>query len=342
MARAHLAPWRNRIFRSRFIGRSWLALGWACALVAFETSISSRAAADAPHDDPARGAAELSAGAAALERRDLDEAGAHFEASDAAVPSVEALARAVDARVEQGESARAATLAELVVVRYPGTPAAAHARDVLAKLTPALGAASVACASPCRLAVNGKSLPGEPATRRTIYLEPGVASVEATFFQGAPVAHRVRVEAGRAGVERFEPEETSPLPAPLAPIASSPPPPEVPPTYEMRSPVGFAFGVTGAAVGTALLAYSIVALNDPSPCPRSNGAGTGIADASCDVVGTFAKFGPALLAILGGGLLLGGTAGATYSAWRVRKPPSGPSRPSLGVSRRGASLTWTF
>src|ERR1700735_3870523 len=76
---------------------------------------------DATHLQKA--AEAFDAGVTAYKAHDYEGAAAHFEAADAAVASAKALRQAITAGAEAGQGARAATLAALAIVRYPGDDA---------------------------------------------------------------------------------------------------------------------------------------------------------------------------------------------------------------------------
>ncbi|HVY49667.1 MAG TPA: hypothetical protein VHB21_27425, partial [Minicystis sp.] len=174
---------------------------------------------------------QFDAGVAALKQRDYEAAASRFEAADAAVPSAVALRQAMKARAEAGQGSRAATLAAQALTRYPNdTPTYKLARDTLEKLAPLLERVNVSCASPCVLAVGTRAVPGEANTRWTVYLDPGRATLSASFFGGAGDAHKdLDAKAGKAIDVRFEPEDKSGPAAPPAAAGPAPPAAETPP-----------------------------------------------------------------------------------------------------------------
>src|SRR5262249_14747537 len=140
-------------------------------------------AGDPPDAAKVRTAAEhFDAGVGAFTRKDFEGAASHFEAADAAVPSSKTLRQAIRAPVEAGQAPRAATPAALALDRYAADDATAKlARETLDKLGPQLFKVSATCASPCMLAVGTRSIPGEAATKRLVYLDPGPATLSASF-----------------------------------------------------------------------------------------------------------------------------------------------------------------
>jgi hypothetical protein len=172
-----------------------------------------------------RAAAEhFDAGAAAFKARSFEDAASHFEAADAAVPTPKTLRQAIRARTEAGQGSRAATLAAQALERYPGDEATVKlAKDTIAQVEPLVQTLRISCASPCVLAFGTRSIPGEPNTRWTIYLDPGKVTIAASFFGGASTQQEVVATAGGSRELRFEPEETGPKKPP--PAVDPPPPP---------------------------------------------------------------------------------------------------------------------
>ena len=156
---------------------------FAVALTAGLLAAAPASAGDPPDAAKVRAAAEqFDAGVSAFKRKDFEGAASHFEAADAAVPGTKALRRAIQARVEAGQGSRAATLAALALDRYPNDAATTKlAKDTVEKLHALLYKVSVTCSAPCMLAVGSRSVPGEAATRRVVYLDPGSATLNASF-----------------------------------------------------------------------------------------------------------------------------------------------------------------
>lgn len=172
---------------------------------------------NAPSAAQLRTAAEqFDLGVEAYKQRAYEQAASHFEAADSAVPSAKTLRLSIRARVEAGQASRAATLAALARLRYPGDEATGKiARETLDKLAPRLHEVHVTCGSPCVLAVGARVVPGEPRDRWVVFLDPGKAEVRASFSDTVAAAPRSLVaKAGGMDELSFEPEEE---PGPVAP-----------------------------------------------------------------------------------------------------------------------------
>lgn len=166
--------------------------------------------------DPAklRAAADsFEAGAKAYKDGRFEEAAAHFEAADAAVPSSKALRFAIRARTEADQASRATTLAALALDRYPDDAETKKlATETIDKLGSGLHRAEVSCASPCLLAVGPRIVHGEAATRWVVYLDPGKQSIGASFGKIAAPERAVDASAGGSSAVRFAPAEGSRTP----------------------------------------------------------------------------------------------------------------------------------
>jgi len=290
-------------------------------------------------------AEQFDAGVAAYKSRDFEGAASRFEAADAAVPSPNALRQAIRARVEAGQGSRAATLAALALARYASDAATAKlARETIEKFEPVLHKVSVSCASPCVLAVGTRSVPGEAATRWTVYLDPGKASLSASFFGGAAsMARELVAKAGGAVDLRFEPEEKKSAPAPAPPPLAAPEksekPPEEPPPEEPKakgiSPAFFGVGLAATVGLGATTAWSGVdTQTNPGPdAVKKACAGQG---SSCP------EYQEGLAKQRRTNILIGATAGAAavtvvfaiFTRWKSPKQPV--ATPTAFVVDRGA------
>jgi hypothetical protein len=183
-------------------------------------------------DKRARAATEYDAGAAAFKKKDYENAAAHFEAADAASPNPAALRQAIRARSEAGQGARAATLAQQALERYPNDGQLSKlSRDTIEKYELILHKLHVACGSPCTLSIAGQAVPGEARAKWDIYLDPGTATVSATFSGGATVSKDVDAKPGGEGDLPLESKKkkAAPLPPPVAPTDATPSKNELPP-----------------------------------------------------------------------------------------------------------------
>jgi hypothetical protein len=218
-----------------------LVLGVALALGA-SIGVGEGPAWAGPDPSKLKAAAEsFEAGARAFKDKKYQEAAAHFEAADSAVPGAKALRLAIRARDEAGQSSRAATLAALALDRYADDSETRDlANEVIGKYGKALYKVEISCASPCLLAVGTHIVHGEAATRRVIYVEPGSAPIGASFIGNLTAPEQtVKAVAGGSTSVRFAPAKDAGGPAPG-------PGPDNPPTGEG----GASTTGTGGAAGT--------------------------------------------------------------------------------------------
>jgi hypothetical protein len=223
---------------------------------------------------------EFEAGARAYKQKNFELAASHFEAADGAVPGVKALRLAMKARSEAGHGSRAATHAAQALTRYPDDADLGKlAKEILEKTEPVLHKVSVSCASPCVLAVGTRGIPGEATTRWVIYLDPGSATVSASFFGDSKGAQKsIEATAGGSSDVRFEPEASSANPPPKPPIEKPPviEPPKNPVTPETPDPdkrsgsgISPAFFISAlvatAAVGGVTIWSGVDTRNNPGP-----------------------------------------------------------------------------
>lgn len=223
---------------------------------------------------------EFEAGARAYKTKDYELAASHFEAADSAVPGAKALRLAMKARSEAGHASRAATHAAQALSRYPNEADLIKlAKEILEKTEPTLHKVSVSCASPCVLAVGMRGIPGEATTRWIIYLDPGSATVSASFFGDSKSAQTsIQATAGGKSEVRLEPEDKDKEPPPKPPVEKPPvmPPPKDPAAPETPDPdtssgsgISPAFFIGGlvatAAAGGVLIWSGIDTQNNPGP-----------------------------------------------------------------------------
>ncbi len=199
------------------------------AMLATMTLTSAIAAAESPPDPEAvkKAAAAFDDGSRAYKAGQFELAASFFEAADAAVPSARALRMAIRARDEAGQPARASTLAELALARYRDdatTASFAHKTVTAHKAT--LHRLTIQCTSPCVLALGARSVPGQAAKRRVIWVSPGDTSIGASFADGGGADQQViTARAGGANTLTFLPR-----------VGTEPPPPPKPPTQPSPSP----------------------------------------------------------------------------------------------------------
>jgi len=175
------------------------------------------AAAPAAHADVSAAARAFSDGQTAQLEGDYDHAAQSFELAYSNAPSKEALRSAIRARQLAGQLARAATLAELLLVKYADDPPSTRlAGDVIAEARPKLGRISVSCASRCALAIGGRAMSLPPAEAQVVYVAAGRHTLEATFDDARIATREIAVVAGADNEVRLVPA------APAAAVESAP------------------------------------------------------------------------------------------------------------------------
>jgi hypothetical protein len=245
------------------------------ALALALTFTAATAAHAGPDPSKLRAAADsFEAGAKSYKDGKHEEAAAHFEAADAAVPSSKALRFAIRARAEAGQASRAATLAALALERYSDDAETKKlATETIEKLGPGLHRAEVSCASPCLLAVGTRIVPGEANTRWVVYLDPGSQSLGASFGKVAAPEQTIDAAAGGSSEVRFAPKKkkADPEPPPSGggmPVGTDTPDdqPEGPPKDDdwRIHPAPFVVGIIATAgLGGTTIWSGIDTMNNP-------------------------------------------------------------------------------
>jgi hypothetical protein len=171
-------------------------------------------------------------GASAYDAGKFAEAAPHFEAADASAPSPKALRLAIRSREQAGQLARAATLAALALDRHPDDAELGKvAKAAIEAAQPKTHKVAVSCASPCLLAAGDKIIHGDARTRWTLFLDPGAATIGASFLGNVTAKDQaVTAVAGKSSSVRFEPAaETPPIDKP----PTDKPPTDKPPTDKL-------------------------------------------------------------------------------------------------------------
>jgi hypothetical protein len=218
------------------------------------------------------------------------EAAEQFEAADARAPSASALGLAMRSRAEAGQSARAATLAELVVRRHPDdADLVEKAKSIIAAASATCGGVTVECEPACDLVVDEKLIHGRASGYWSLYLEPGPHAVVANWSQDRVGIEQVTVSAGTVTALKFKPAQPErPLPTATRPNASlgtadrQPLAEDARPKPKKLSPTLFWIGVgVTAVVGGVSIWSGIDTLNNPgSAAVREQCVGLG---QSCDL-----------------------------------------------------------
>lgn len=179
------------------------------------------AIAPAAHADVSAAARAFSDGQSAQLEGDYDHAAQSFELAFSNAPSKEALRSAIRARQLAGQLARAATLAEILLVKYADDPPSTKlANDVLAEARPKLGRITVTCSARCSLAISGRAMSLPASETQVIYVAAGRHTVEATFDDARTASRELAVVAGADHEVRMSP--SAPSAASAAPASPGP------------------------------------------------------------------------------------------------------------------------
>lgn len=207
----------------------------ALRMTALLISAAIGAAAPAAHADVSAAARAFSDGQTAQLEGDYDHAAQSFELAYSNAPSKEALRSAIRARQLAGQLARAATLSEILLVKYADDPPSTKlANDVLADARPKLGRITVTCSPRCVLAIGGRAMSLPPAETQVVYVAAGRHTLEATFEDARTATREIAAVAGADSEVRFSPS-ASPAPAAAA-APAAPPRPETTVKRERTEP----------------------------------------------------------------------------------------------------------
>jgi hypothetical protein len=216
------------------------------------------AAAPTARADVSAAARAFSDGQTAQLEGDYDHAAQSFELAYSNAPSKEALRSAIRARQLAGQLARAATLAELLLVKYADDPPSTKlANDVLAEARPKLGRVTVTCAPRCALAIGGRAMSLPAAETQVVYVAVGRQTLEATFDDARTATREIAAVAGAdTGVHLVPPAPTAAPgqvapPSPVATVKRARTEPAAPRGLPRIVPL------TGAAVAAALAGVGV-------------------------------------------------------------------------------------
>jgi hypothetical protein len=196
-------------------------------------------------------AEEYDAGRRAYLDKDYETAALHFENADRDAPSAGALRLAIRARMEAHHSARAATLSELAMRRYPADDVTTQlAKETLKKLTPSLLKVDVRCEPACALVVDDRAPFNEAAVEQVLYLDPGQHSIFASWpgRQGRSAQAEGPKGASRQVLLHPGPPLPQASPTVAQPHASGSPPP---PVHESGISPGFFYAGAGLTLALA-------------------------------------------------------------------------------------------
>lgn len=137
-------------------------------------------------------AEEFDEGRRAFMDDDFETAAGHFENAFHDAPRPEPLRHAIRSRAKAGQTARAATLSQHALTRYPEDVQVADvAKQVLADAEPALHAITVRCNIPCSVAVDGRLSSLDEALITKLFVDPGDHALSITFSDDRAVPKRV-------------------------------------------------------------------------------------------------------------------------------------------------------
>jgi hypothetical protein len=251
-------------------------IGWigVAAFVAAGTLITPSVALAAPDAKAvAKARDSFDDGSRAYRKGKFELAASQFEAADAAVPSARALRMAMRARAKAGQGARAGTLAEQAIARYPDdAKTLGLAKATVAEIEGAHHRVTVRCVSPCVLAIGTRALPGAANETWVVYLPSGPATISASFEDGGSSQLEVQaVEGGSHDVELVSeaPEKPKPVvgpePEPAVPDdGPDPGPVDIDGPSWIESPWVFGFwAVAAAGVGGVTVWSGLDTLNNP-------------------------------------------------------------------------------
>lgn len=231
---------------------------WALAFAVL--AFSAVAAAEPTPQQIKAASEEFDKGVKSAQASDFEGAAVHFENADHEAPSDATLKAAIRARRDAKQSDRAATLAELALVRHADKEEiTTFARSVILGVEKSLGKVEVACKPACELAIDKKIVHGEAAQKRVLWLSPGKHIVAAGW--GAKGASKeLSVEVGSSAQLSFAPPEEAkpavvekPTKPATEPTTDDKPPP--PPKSSGKGGPGLFIGgavVTGVLAGVSI------------------------------------------------------------------------------------------
>jgi len=281
-------------------------------------------------------AAEYDAGRRAFVEKDYDGAAAHFENAFHDAPSAEALRNAIRARRKAGQLARAATLAEVALLRYPkDAPTGVVVRETLAESTNKLHKITLACSPECGVAADGRAVTLTDVTQTIFFFEPGSHDLVVSWSGDRTKVQKFIARAGG----RDELSLEAPPPPPPPPVAVVPVPavspgntsgPAIDQVADTHSkPLGPAVFIVAAVItagGAGFTVWSgINAENDPGPnAVKSECRGLGT---NCPAyqTGLSAQLRTNIaLGATGGAALVTATIGLFFTQWSAPKHRAAP------------------
>ena len=155
-------------------------------------------------DNLAAAAAAYQRAQSAELRRDYVRAATLYELADRIAPAAPALRGSIRMRRAAGHLAAAATQAQWLMLRHPDDASAqSYGQRSLSQLGPQLLRLTVACASPCRVSVDGRLSGLSARLSHTLYLQPGRRQILARFASGGSAPRTVHGGKGARLALRF-------------------------------------------------------------------------------------------------------------------------------------------
>lgn len=327
---------------------TWVAA--SSLAVALLAAPAARAEEPLPTPDRVRAAEEeYDAGRRAFLADQFEAAATHFENAYRDAPRSQVLRNAIRSREKAGQLARAATLADLALRRYPADPQTRELADeVLASAKGKLYELRVRCVPECGLTADGKVVSVGDARLFSVYLQPGPHSLTFGFGEGRGVQRSIQARAGVSDELAVEPPPVAKAPPPPVADPQPRPGPGEPATQRSGglSPAVFYVGVgLSLAAGAATAISGVATIGSPgkeavrqgcvgqgTECPLYQ---SGLAGETRTNIG---------LGLTGGIVVVTAVVGLFFTDWG-RKTPSaaaGAGLPTLTVGWQSAGLSGRF
>jgi hypothetical protein len=231
--------------------RRALAVLGICALGSLGRAGAARAA-DVSPEQVQFAEQEDDLGIRAYVARSFDAAATHFENAFFAAPKPEELRKAIRARREGGQLARAATLSAIGQRRYPGDAGLTKlADDTIAEARPKVFELHVTSPLECNVVVDDKVVVSDKLRDTRFFVEPGTHELVLGWGEGR--TRHVSVQARAGGTQTLAVE---PPPVPVKPAAPPAPAPVAPASSKPLGPAVFLVGAGLTAAGAGVTIWS--------------------------------------------------------------------------------------
>lgn len=196
-------------------------LGSVILRAALAAAVVSAATASLARADVSAAARTFADGQAAQLEGNYERAAQSYELAFSIAPSKEALRSAVRARQQANQLPRAATLAAVLLEKYPDDAESARlANEVIGEARGKLARIAVACTPACTVAIGGRAISLNAAASHVVFAVPGRHGLEVTFDGDRALNRDVIVKAGDDITLPFEaPPAAAHPPAKHAPAA---------------------------------------------------------------------------------------------------------------------------